>query len=471
MSAPRDPAWVVAAARFYDACLWLYPRALRDAHGDEMRQAFRDRCREVARGRRSGLQFAVELAPDLSGSATRAQLDAGRGNDARVIPGLLILVGLAVALATQPLWSGSAVNGMKAVESIWLMWREQREVSRADAVLQRLSGELVATKSPDAVATAALLQQARAEQERWYAGPLLGEPSWDANAQPHPLYFSEAAADASQLAGRVAAGHAQAPALAIAAQACTIRGGCKVDFVIGRLLAAEPRNALGWMLAFKRASQRGDDAAMQAALQGAAAADYYDSYKARVYALLQRQLAASGEVDAETSAILAEHVTRMRQVPTADWHNDLRSRCSFGNWPTPPTTRWLDERPRGVAVGLAATAAGPRPDHPRGRARDARRGLAATGGVEGWHPPRRAGPRLDALDRLRLGALECELGGGRWRPAFVATLAASPGPVRACAGRFRCVPGRLRPPSGNDGASLAAPCARRSCCSRPEKPA
>jgi hypothetical protein len=360
MSAPRDPAWVVAAARFYDACLWLYPRALRDAHGDEMRQAFRDRCREVARGRRSGLQFAVELAPDLFGSATRAQLDAGRGNDARVIPGLLILVGLALALATQPLWSGSAVNGMKAVESIWLMWREQREVSRADAVLQRLSGELVATKSPDAVATAALLQQARAEQVRWYAAPLLGEPSWDANAQPHTLYFSEAAADASQLAGRVAAGHAQAPALAIAAQACTIRGGCKVDFVIGRLLAAEPRNALGWMLAFKRASQRGDDAAMQAALQGAAAADYYDSYKARVYALLQRQLAASGEVDAETSAILAEHVTRMRQVPTADWHNDLRSRCSFGNWPTPPTTRWLDAHPesRAGCLRVAGVLAG-----------------------------------------------------------------------------------------------------------------
>jgi hypothetical protein len=350
MSAPRDPAWVAAAAKLYDACLWLYPRALRDAHGDEMRQAFRDRCREVARGRRSGLQCAVELAPDLLGSATRAQLDAGRGNDARVVPGLLILVGLALALATQPLWSGSAVNGMKAVESLWLMWREQREVEHADAVLRHLANDLVATGTPDAMATAALLHQARAEQMRWYAAPFLGDPPWNAEAKLRTLYFPQPSADAAKLAGRLAAGHAPGPALAIAAQACTVRGGCNVDFVIGRLLAVEPRNALGWMLAFKRASQRGDAAAMQVALQGAAAADYYDPYKARVYALMQAQLARSGDVDAESSAILAEHATRMRQVSTADWQNDLRSRCSFGHGgPTPSINLWVDAHPESRA--------------------------------------------------------------------------------------------------------------------------
>jgi hypothetical protein len=241
---------------------------------------------------------------------------------------------------------------MKAVESIWLMWREQREFSRADAVLQRLASDLVATGTPDALATAALLHQARAEQVRWYAGPLLGDPPWNAEARLHTLYVPQASADAARLAGRLAAEHAQAPALAIAAQACTVRGGCNVDFVVGRLLAVEPRNALGWMLAFKRASQRGDAAAMQAALDGAAAADYYDAYKARVYALLQRQLASSGDVDAETSAILAEHATRMRQVLTADWHNDLRSRCGFANWPAAPTTLWLDAHPEARASCL-----------------------------------------------------------------------------------------------------------------------
>jgi hypothetical protein len=352
MTTSRDPAWVAMATRLYAACLWLYPRALREAHGAEMRQAFRDRCREVARGRRSMLQCAAELAPDLLASATRSRLDAGRGNDARVIPGLVVLVGVALALATQPLWSGSAVNGMKAVESVWLMWREQREFEHKDAVLQRLASGLVANGTPEALATAALLHQGRAEQVRWYVGPALGDPPWNAEAQLHTLYFSQPAAEAAQLAGRVAAGHARGPALAIAAEACTIRGGCNVDFVIGRLLAVEPRNALGWMLAFKRAAQRGDAAAMQSALEGAAGAEYYDSYQARVYSILQRHLAASGQVDAETSAILAEHAAQMRQVLTADWHNDLRSRCSLGNWPVAPTSRWLEAHPEARASCL-----------------------------------------------------------------------------------------------------------------------
>ena len=50
MTRSPDPGWVRAAQTVYDACLWLYPKQLRDAHGEEMRQAFRDRCHEVARG-------------------------------------------------------------------------------------------------------------------------------------------------------------------------------------------------------------------------------------------------------------------------------------------------------------------------------------------------------------------------------------------------------------------------------------
>jgi hypothetical protein len=80
MNRPSDPAWIAVAARVYCAALWLFPAALREAHGDEMRQAFRDRCREVARGERSAFRvLALELLPDTLRSAGSEQLSATFG--------------------------------------------------------------------------------------------------------------------------------------------------------------------------------------------------------------------------------------------------------------------------------------------------------------------------------------------------------------------------------------------------------
>ena len=70
-----------AALAVYSACLWLYPRPLRDAHGDEMRQAFRDRCREVVRGEQSAFRVLFgELLPDTLRSAGSEQISATFGD-------------------------------------------------------------------------------------------------------------------------------------------------------------------------------------------------------------------------------------------------------------------------------------------------------------------------------------------------------------------------------------------------------
>lgn len=74
---PRDPAWIAALDRIYAAALHLYPRAHRLQWGAEMRQTFRDRCREAQRAGRGAWRFVLgECLPDLAFSASRERADA-----------------------------------------------------------------------------------------------------------------------------------------------------------------------------------------------------------------------------------------------------------------------------------------------------------------------------------------------------------------------------------------------------------
>jgi hypothetical protein len=52
----------------YGIALRLYPRAFREQWGEPMRQAFRDRCREVARGQRGPAALLAEACADLARS-------------------------------------------------------------------------------------------------------------------------------------------------------------------------------------------------------------------------------------------------------------------------------------------------------------------------------------------------------------------------------------------------------------------
>src|SRR5690606_19245592 len=69
----RDPAWLRRLDALYALALHLYPRRFRDAWGADMRQAFRDRCREVARGERRAVAMVLELIPDLAAGVGREQ--------------------------------------------------------------------------------------------------------------------------------------------------------------------------------------------------------------------------------------------------------------------------------------------------------------------------------------------------------------------------------------------------------------
>ena len=336
----RDPKWIGLALKAYDACLPLYPREVREAHGEEMRQAFRDRCREVARGQRGAWQWFGEMAPDLIGSAARAHVDVGGKSDRRVLPGLLLLALLAAALATQSRWSIATTDAIKSVGHGVDVALAAREWNREREFVRETTDALVAQGDQESLAVAALLQRAQFDQH-WLDPVLWQDENVDASLRRH---LPEAGARATALAAPLFTGHASLPALAISAQACSIAAGCNEDLAIRRWLARDPDNAYPWMMAFKRASRHGDEAGMQAALAGIAKARYAQTHVAAVQRDLFARVIADHPGDREALAQAALQFRAMQGVLTDDLQNDVVVHCSlrpqlYGK------PRWIDEHP------------------------------------------------------------------------------------------------------------------------------
>lgn len=356
MSRRPDAAWIDVAVRLYAACLWLYPSAIREAYGAGMRQAFRDRCREVARGQLGAWRlFGAELAPDLFASAARAHLQLGRTSDARVLPALFVLTLLCTALATQPHWSGAAVDAMKAVERNVKIVQEAREVNYRKDLLRGLSDSLVAKGDAESVAVAALLQRVLYDQQELRYG--VAGPESDGF---HTIHLPDEGARATALAAQVVATGGSATALSIAAQACAMSAGCNEDLSLQRLLARDPENAFGWILAFRRAAQRGDTARMQAAMDGMRRARYFESHAGTVHKLLFDQVMAGHAGDGRAIAEAADQFRRMQQLLTDDFTHSLLYQCSLRKVNGPRAPRWVDSHPeaRGDCLHLAGLLAG-----------------------------------------------------------------------------------------------------------------
>jgi hypothetical protein len=356
MSAPPDPTWLRAAERAYGACLYLYPRALRQAHGDEMRQAFRDRCREVARSRVGAWRlFGAELAPDLFASAARAHLQAGRTSDARVLPALFVLTLLCTALATQPHWSGAAVDAMKAAERNVKIVQEGRELNYSKDLLRGLSDELVAKGDAESIAVAALLQRVLYDRQELRYG--VNGPESDGY---HTIHLPNEGSRATALAAQVVATGGSATALSIAAQACAMSAGCNEDLSLQRLLARDPENAFAWTLEFRRAAKRGDTARMQAAIDGTRQARYFESHAGTVHKLLFEQVMIEHAGDGRAIAEAADQFRRTQRMNTDDFTNSLLYQCGLRKVDGPHAARWVDSHPgaRADCLHLAGLLAG-----------------------------------------------------------------------------------------------------------------
>lgn len=312
-----------AAQSIYAACLWLYPKQLRDAHGDEMRQGFRDRCREAVRGERSAFRVvALELMPDMLLSAGNEQLSATFGEmRPRQYWALGLLCCASIGLLFQDTLNRHTLD-LAFQTKYWVRneIQEYQQVER-EKQLRRLAEHLVASNTNESRALAAYLYRSL------YTGRnnlyLYGE---DRGGSP---FIADLPADgrrATALARRVFRDRLDVYALAVAVQACTAATGCDQAGTIKRLTDAQPDNGFGWALAFKWASLHDNPSAMRYALGRLGQSHYFESYEGPI----ARDLIAGAESlapdDIDLLATVAGSISAKNNT-IDDFKHDVRVQC------------------------------------------------------------------------------------------------------------------------------------------------
>jgi hypothetical protein len=318
------------AERAFSALLYLYPPALRREHGDEMRQAFRDRCREAGAVRAPARVLLFELLPDTVHGISQAHWHEGAG-ESRRLPVLAMAVLLLAAgwlLFRGPVsaklldWQFQAKYAVQNARQAQAMAAEEAQVS---GLAQLLAQE----DSAASRAQAAYLYRGLYGSRQFfliYGQSEIGdaEPRWAAYQDVVPAYGDAAARAAAATIRDGEAGWIAAAA----AQACLTHSGCNRAGAISRLLAQEPRNAYGWSLAFKDANLAQDDPGMRRALAGIAASTFFDDHLGDIRAAIFASAARLLPQDEDARAIVAKHVAQSRWMDTADFTSDVRLQCA-----------------------------------------------------------------------------------------------------------------------------------------------
>lgn len=337
MPAPSEqtPGWLPWAERLFALLLKLYPRRIRDAHGPEMQQAFRDRCREAARRNNPRIRIGWELLRDLAASLPQSHLDLQRdAGSRRMLVLLVVLCFFAFALATQPRWSRAVDAGVRIATGQNKAWPMVRRAWRFNAALRSVAMSMEASGDDEARAVAALL---RISLYR-YGDPKL---HWDTMAW-HGQRDPAEGETATRLAQGVLSTTRSISARSLATRACVVEAGCDRDLALHDLLSTEPHNAFNWSLEFARAGELGDEARMRAALDGVRQSDRYEDHGA----VLQRVLfarALAADIDDEPMAGMGTRFLQLRWADTR-YSTDLRSQCWQAEGSFPRST-WLDRHP------------------------------------------------------------------------------------------------------------------------------
>lgn len=332
----RTPGWLPLATRLFAVVLKLYPRGVRDAHGPEMQQAFRDRCREAAAWEHPRLRLGWELMRDLVASLPQAHLDVQRGAGSRRMLVLLVVLSFfAFALVTQPRWSRAVDAATRIVTGQNKAWPMVLRAWKFNATLRSVALSMEASGDDEARAVAALVRSSLSR---------FGDPKlrWDNMAWYAQRDPTEGEA-ATRLAQGVISTTRSSAALSLATRACLVEAGCDRDLALQALLSAEPRNAFNWSLEFARAGELGDEARMRAALDGVRQSDRYEDHGA----VLQRVLfthALAGDYDDERMAPMGSRFLQLRWAD-ARYGTDLRSQCWRNEGATWQPSTWLDRHP------------------------------------------------------------------------------------------------------------------------------
>lgn len=328
-----------AAESIYATCLWLYPKQLRDAHGDEMRQAFRDRCREAVRGERSAFRvLMLELLPDTLRSVGSAQVSATFDEmRPRQFLALGLLCCALVGLLFRDDLSRFTLDLAFQAKYAWQRAGAARELSQHEERMRDLATSLLSVNSPENKALAAYL----------YRSVYLGRMTqWEVEHYDLAGPMSADGDRATALAAEVLGARASAYALAVALQSCEPTAGCNRGEAIGQLSAREPDNGYGWALAFTWAAQRHDEAAMRHAVKQMAQSSHFENYQSAITRdlLKQVQIQAPGDIDYLQS--IASRTRTASFGTFQDYRNDLLVSCSRRPVSdTKSTPIWLEIHP------------------------------------------------------------------------------------------------------------------------------
>jgi hypothetical protein len=240
-----DPRWLRPLEQVYATLLHLYPRRFRDEWETSLRQAFRDRCREVARGERKPLALLSELLPDLAAGAGRERFHTLQ--DAAMFKRNLMFVLLLVFAATLLLHERVSA-AVEDTHQWWLQRQVQRDAAETRDFWAGLAEGLEdSTKTPREHALAGVAWSRAGSpqhaQAQWNAAIAGGDPA----------------------------------ALWLAATDCPV-SRCDAAAAVARLQRDDPGNAAVEQLAFNQAYQARDGAAMRMAMERLSSTHRYHEY-------------------------------------------------------------------------------------------------------------------------------------------------------------------------------------------------
>jgi hypothetical protein len=311
MPRPDEPRWLRLAQALHGACLRLFPRRMRDAHGDEMRQAFRDRAREVAAGRGGAWRLlAHDAVIDSARAATAAHLDLGLGpSRPRHAVLLFVLLGAIALLVFQDAVGLAVSRGAKATKQFAMRTYSEMYRRRVESAARELAHTLLASGNPDDRALGAWMLSANPRFSWRKSG--FQETSSSNQAR---LYEDMAKARAG------IASVADAPsrfALAVATVACGPRIDCDDARVRQRLEALDPRNAYAAFKQFSMANKAGDDRTAVAALDRAAHATHFNDFRDETRWRALRAAVAAHHGDDDALADVARYIGQS----DGPWHD------------------------------------------------------------------------------------------------------------------------------------------------------
>jgi hypothetical protein len=335
------PFWQARAETAYALLLHLYPRRVRERHGEEMRQAFRDRCREAAqRGQSAWRLFCLELAPDFTASVATSHFEGPSMKHPRIA--LIAFTLLGCTWFFHDALSQRFLDAYFASALQYRHWQEERAFARDEARVRALADQLAGSKLARERSLAAYLYALNYSARSRTATYLSG-------ANMH-LDFEPVAEDGARATKLIASlpQSSELEAARLALSACEVQAGCPRLARAEALARAEPANAYAWSQLLELHAQAGDERSVREDLRHMADSSVYRDGLEGVEQQLVSYAMHAAPGDAATAAALGRQLDYSDAVVTHDFSNSVFHFCAFPRADADFSGEWLRQHPEAL---------------------------------------------------------------------------------------------------------------------------